>query len=64
MAAYKRNQWTRVVGTTPVPDCRIGPGKIMMVNGSDQRWVQGFFDDHEFLREYALAGRQLRKESR
>lgn len=62
MAGYKRNQWTRIIGTTPVPECRYGPGKIMMVNGPHQEWVQGFFDDPTFLREYALANRQGRRE--
>jgi hypothetical protein len=62
MAGYKRNQWTRIVGTTPVPECRIGPGKIMMINGPQQEWVQGFFDDAAFLKEYAMTNRRSRRE--
>lgn len=62
MAGYKRNQWSRIIGTTPIPECRYGPGKIMMVNGPHQEWVQGFYDDATFLREYALANRKGRRE--
>lgn len=61
MAAYKKNQWNRIIGTTPVPECRMGPGRIMMVNGTDQTWVQGFYAEPDELRELCLAGRKDRR---
>ncbi len=57
MAGYKKNQWTRIIGTSPVPELKNGPGRICMVKGPDQTWIQGFNDDPDFLRGYALAGR-------
>ena len=61
MAGYKKNQWQRIIGTSPVPECQKGPGRICMVTGSTTTWVQGFSDDTpgwEFLRDYALNGRR------
>jgi hypothetical protein len=60
MAGYKKNQWSRIIGTSPVPDCKNGPGKICMVHGPDQQWVQGFWDEPQYLREYAMASRKGR----
>jgi hypothetical protein len=60
MAGFNKNQWGRIVGTTPVPELRTGPGRIMMVNGPDQRWIQGFYDDPDWLREYAMSARRER----
>lgn len=61
MAGFKKNQWTRIIGTTPAEECRNGPGKICMVTGNQKEWVQGFYDEPEYLRAYALAGRQERE---
>jgi hypothetical protein len=57
MAGYSKNQFNRIVGTSPVPECRNGPGRVLICNGPSQTWVQGFYDDPNYLREYALAGR-------
>lgn len=57
MAGYNKNQWNRIIGTTPYPEPRNGPGKILMVQGSAQTWVQGFYDEPEYLRQYAMVGR-------
>jgi hypothetical protein len=54
MAGYTKNQWSRIIGTTPMPECKNGPGRIMMVRGTEQDWVQGFVDDDEFLLAYAM----------
>jgi len=57
MAGFKKNQWTRIIGSKP-PDLRVGPGRICMVLGPREEWVQGFYDTPKFLRDYALAGRE------
>jgi hypothetical protein len=54
---YKKNQFGRIIGTTFVPP-KEGAGKLLMVEGSRQNWVQGFCDDDPFLRDYALIGRE------
>jgi hypothetical protein len=53
MAGYTPNQWSRIIGTTPIPELKVGPGRIMMCKGPEQKWVQGFYDDEEWLRSYA-----------
>jgi hypothetical protein len=62
MAGWKKAQWDRIVGP-PVPALINGPGRIMMVTGNNQEWVQGFYDTPEYLRAYATAGVQERKAS-
>jgi len=59
MAGYSKAQWERIIGTKFQP-LRTGPGKIMMVAGRDERWVQAFYDDPDWLRAYAMAGRESR----
>lgn len=59
MADWKKSQWDRIIGP-PCPPCIAGPGKIMMVRGTSQTWVQGFIDDPEYLRQYAMANRKER----
>ncbi len=56
MAGWTKQQWERTVGAGP-PPLRTGPGKILMVRGNEQTWVQGFYDEPEFLREYAYSRR-------
>jgi hypothetical protein len=46
MAGYNKNQWSRIIGTTPMPEPRNGPGRIMMVHRNTQTWVQGFYNGH------------------
>jgi hypothetical protein len=59
MSISKKGQWDRIVGP-PAPAFQTGPGRICMVQGSSQTWVQGFYDEPEWLREYALANRRGR----
>jgi hypothetical protein len=58
MAGYKPNQWRTIIGTTPIPKLQTGPGRMCMVHGTDERWIQGFYDDPEYLREYAEINRK------
>jgi hypothetical protein len=57
MSGYNKNQWSRIIGTTPMPEPKSGPGRIMMVRGREQVWVQGFYDEPDYLRQYAMANR-------
>lgn len=59
MAGYKPSQWRTIVGTTPVPALQTGPGRICMVRGSGERWVQSLYDDPAYLRAYTEANRQM-----
>ncbi len=56
MAGWTKQQWERTIGSGPPPR-QTGPGKILMVRGNEQAWVQGFYDDPQYLRDYALNGR-------
>jgi hypothetical protein len=59
MSISKKGQWDRIVGP-PAPSFQTGPGRICMVKGSEQTWVQGFYDDSQFLHDYALENRKGR----
>jgi hypothetical protein len=59
MAGYKVSQFNRIVGP-PAPPLQTGPGRILMCRGNSQTWVQGFYDDEQFLHEYALENRRDR----
>jgi hypothetical protein len=59
MAGWKEPQFKRILGYAPPPLIE-GPGKLLACRGNKQRWVQGFFDEPEWLRDYALANRKGR----
>jgi hypothetical protein len=59
-AGFLPGQFTRTIGN-PAPECLEGPGKILMCRSNKRTWVQGFFDDPNWLHEYALANRKGRK---
>lgn len=58
MAGYKPNQFKAIIGTTPVPECQNGPGRILMCRGNSETWVQSFYDDPDWLRSYAEQNRR------
>jgi hypothetical protein len=57
MAGYNRNQFGRIIGN-PYEEPKGGVGRILMVRGNKRTWVQGFHDEPEYLRNYALVGRR------
>lgn len=59
MAGWKDPQFKRILGFAPPPIIE-GPGKMLACRGNKQTWVQGFYDEPEWLREYALANRRGR----
>jgi hypothetical protein len=56
-AGFLPQQFSRTIGN-PAPECLEGPGKILMCRGNKRTWVQGFYDDPEWLRSYALEARE------
>jgi hypothetical protein len=56
-AGFLPGQFSRTIGN-PVPECLEGPGRILMCRGNKRDWVQGFMDEPEWLREYALVNRR------
>lgn len=56
MGMYTPNQFSRIVGN-PVPELQTGVGRMIACKGKDRTWVQGFYDDPDWLRDYAMAGR-------
>jgi len=56
-AGFLPQQFARTVGN-PAEECMEGPGRILMCRGNKREWVQGFFDDENWLHEYALANRK------
>lgn len=59
MAGWKEPQFKRILGYAP-PPIMEGPGKMLACRGNKQTWVQGFFDNPEWLRDYALEARRGR----
>ena len=57
MAGYLKPQWERTIGP-PYEPIMTGPGKICMVHGRERTWVQGFYDDPQYLRDYAMENRK------
>jgi hypothetical protein len=56
-AGYLPGQFTRTIGP-PAVDCIEGPGKILICKGNRRTWVQGFYDDEQWLHDYALENRK------
>ena len=50
-------QFTRTIGN-PAEECIEGPGKILMCRGNKREWVQGFYDDPDWLHAYATERRK------
>lgn len=59
-AGFQPNQLSRTIGGR-AEDCMDGPGKILMVKGKKREWVQAFYDEEDYLYEYALVNRKGRR---
>jgi hypothetical protein len=59
MAGWKEPQFKRILGYAP-PPIMEGPGRMLACRGNKQTWVQGFYDEPEWLRDYALEARRGR----
>jgi hypothetical protein len=58
MAGFKENQWRNIVQTTPIPVCQEGQGRMCIVDGPRQEWVQGLYGSQSELRDYAMKNRK------
>jgi hypothetical protein len=58
-AGFSPAQFSRTIGGK-AEDCLVGPGKILMIRGNTKQWVQAFYDDEQFLHDYALENRKER----
>lgn len=58
MGNFNTNTWKNVVGTTPVPESYEKAGRMMIVEGSTQYWVQTPYAEPEHLREWAMQKRR------
>ena len=58
MAKFKPGQWRTIIGTTPVPELQTGQGRLCIVEGQSEKWIQGLYDDETYLREYAMRYRK------
>ena len=52
MAGYKPSQWRTIIGTTPVPVRQDGQGRICIVEGREETWIQSMFAEKEWFTEY------------
>jgi hypothetical protein len=56
-AGFQPNQFTRTIGP-PAEECLEGPGRILVCQGNKRTWTQGFYDDEQWLHDYALENRR------
>lgn len=58
MGNYSLNTWKNVIGTTPVPASIDEAGRMMIVEGNSQFWVQTLFGKPDELRAWAIGARE------
>ena len=56
-AGFLPNQFTRTIGP-PAEECLEGPGRILACQGNSERGLMGFYDDEQWLHDYALENRK------
>lgn len=49
LAGWNKTQWNRMVGTAPVRRPQRGPGRMLVIDGSNQTWVQGLYAEPDEL---------------
>lgn len=57
MGNFTVNQWKNVIGTTPVPDSVNKAGRMMVVEGNSNLWVQTLYGPGQDLRKWAMEHR-------
>ena len=58
MGNYTVQQWKNVISTTPVPESVDKAGRMMVVEGNAQYWVQTCFAEPEELRAWVIEQRE------
>lgn len=57
LSRYTWQQWKMLVGTTPIPRSVKKRGRMIVVAGGDQTWIQGPLASFQEIREFAFACR-------
>ncbi|MFD4263786.1 hypothetical protein ACFWR9_40845 [Streptomyces sp. NPDC058534] len=58
MGNFSVNSWNNVIGTKPVPDSIDKAGRMMIVEGNSQNWVQTLYATPDELRAWAIEQRE------
>ncbi|MGP3636456.1 hypothetical protein ACTU45_24395 [Streptomyces sp. 24-1644] len=58
MGNYSVQSWKNVIGTTPVPESVDKAGRMMIVEGNQQYWIQTPYAKPEELRAWAIQARE------
>ncbi|MER7659815.1 hypothetical protein [Streptomyces albidoflavus] len=58
MGNFNKNSWDNVVGTKPVPESLDKAGRMMIVEGNAQYWVQTLYGTPDALRAWAIEARE------
>lgn len=59
MAGFKASQYRTIVGQSPAPKCIGGQGKLLICEPDREVWVQGLYDNIEWLMQYATERRSI-----
>ena len=59
LAGYSTQQWNNVIGTRPMPVPQEGQGRIIIVEGRSQTWVQSMYAEEEYYTKMALEACKL-----
>ncbi|MFD3716252.1 hypothetical protein [Streptomyces sp. NPDC058677] len=58
MGNFSVNTWNNVIGTKPVPESIDEAGRMMIVEGNSQNWVQTLYGTPDELRAWAIEQRE------
>jgi len=58
-AGFLPNQFTRTIGS-PAEECQEGQGRMLVCVGKNRTWTQGFYEDEQWLYDYAIENRKGR----
>ncbi|MFD5455582.1 hypothetical protein [Streptomyces olivaceus] len=58
MGNYSVQQWKNVIGTTPVPDSVDKAGRMMLVEGNKNIWIQTLYGPGADLHQWAMERRE------
>jgi hypothetical protein len=56
-AGFHPGQFTRTIGP-PAEECLEGQGRMLICQGNKRTWIQGYYDDPQWLHDYALENRR------
>lgn len=56
LAGFRKQNWDRLIGTTPVPRSRPERGRWIYSDGDSETWVQNVLATDEEIKDYAMSG--------